>query len=449
MMPHSSFSYRVGAARECVTPSEPLWLAGYAARTGPARGKISDLNASAVAFEDDTGQRFVIASVDLIAITPTISKPVYDVAFARHGLRREQVLLTATHTHYGPEFRPDKAFFFNIPPEYAAKLPAEAERLANALSRAIDAAWERLLPARLFFRSTTANFAHNRRRHGVKDGLPSAEDVVDHDVPVLDCVDPSGRRVAIIFGYACHNTTIPPDDYRYCGDWAGFTKERLEAANDGAVALFIPGAGADQDPEPSGSLELSQQYGRELADAIQRCLEVPGAEVSGPIRVASADVDLPLQAVTRELLQTMIDSGDPPRVKKGRFLLDQIIGGETLINSYSVPLQVVAFGRETLLITLSGEPVVDWAISLKAAFEQGERSKTEQLNSPRPGFSHVWVAGYCNDMFGYLPTRRVLAEGGYEAGRATLWSWLPAPFTADVEDRIMAATQRLVEVVSC
>src|ERR1700761_6345370 len=104
MMPHSSFRYRVGAACECTTPNEPLWLAGYAARTGPARGKISELYASAAAFEDDTGQRFVIASIDLIAITPTISKPVFDAAFARHGLRREQVLLTATHTHYGPEF---------------------------------------------------------------------------------------------------------------------------------------------------------------------------------------------------------------------------------------------------------------------------------------------------------------------------------------------------------
>jgi hypothetical protein len=448
MMPHSSVRYRVGAACECITPSEPLWLAGYAARTRPARGKISDLNASAVALEDDTGQRFVIASIDLIAMTPTISKPVYDVAFARHGLRREQVLLTATHTHYGPEFRPDKAFFFNIPPYYDAKLPAEAERLASALSRAIEAALVRLSPAQLFFRSTTASFAHNRRRHGVKDGQPSADDVVDHDVPVLDCVDRSGRRVAIVFGYACHNTTIPLDDYRYCGDWAGFAKERLEAANDGAVALFIPGAGADQDPEPSGSLELSQQHGRELADAIQRCLNGAGAEVSGPIRVASAEVDLPLQSVTGELLKTMIDSDDPPRVKKGRFLLDQIVGGETLINTYSAPLQVVAFGRETLLIALGGEPVVDWAISLKAAFDQGDRSKTEQTNSPRSGFPHVWVAGYCNDMFGYLPTGRVLAEGGYEAGRATLWSWLPAPFTADVEDRIMAATHRLVQVVS-
>lgn len=60
----------------------------------------------------------------------------------------------------------------------------------------------------------------------------------------------------------------------------------------------------------------------------------------------------------------------------------------------------------------------------------------------------VWVAGYCNDMFGYVPTRRVQAEGGYEAGRANLWSSMPAPFTEDVEDRISEAVRWLVERVS-
>jgi neutral ceramidase len=60
----------------------------------------------------------------------------------------------------------------------------------------------------------------------------------------------------------------------------------------------------------------------------------------------------------------------------------------------------------------------------------------------------VWVAGYCNDMFGYLPTRRVQSEGGYEGGRANLWSSIPAPFTEDVEDRVTDAVRRLVDRTS-
>jgi neutral ceramidase len=435
-----TFTYKAGASSRCITPDELVWLAGYAARTAPARGRISDLYASALAIEDEAGQRFVMASLDIIAITPIIAEPVAAAALARHGLARSQLLLAPTHTHYGPEFRPDKAVFFNIPSEYAAKLPAIAERFARALAETIGEALARLEPVRLFARTTTASFAHNRRRVGAASraaqrpprlGGPTAEDVVDHDVPVLECVDAAGNRKAIVFGYACHNTTIPPDDLRYCGDWAGFAKERLQQAYPGATAVFLPGAGADQDPEPSGSIELSRRYGQELANAVEKSLDAPGIEITGPIHAEWEDVLLALEPVTNEKIEQMLASSDSPQRVKAKFLLEKLDRGESLITSYAAPLQVVRFGNELLLIALSGEPVVDWALNLK-----------REVKGPCPRV--VWVAGYCNDMFGYVPTRRVKAEGGYEAGRASLWSSIPAPFTDDLEDRITAAVHRLV-----
>jgi hypothetical protein len=300
-------------------------------------------------------------------------------------------------------------------------------------------------------RHTTAGFAHNRRRRGVKDGNPSTEDIVDHDVPVLDCIDDAGKRKAIVFGYACHNTTIPADDLRYCADWAGFAREQLQQGNPNATALFVPGAGADQDPEPHGSVELSQQHGKELADAVQRTFDEQGTEVTGQIQMALEDVSLALDPVTPSQLDAMHQCDDPPKRIKARFLLDQLARGETLIASYSAPFQVVRFGDQLILIALSGEPVVDWARKLKqgaGSREQGIKPSVFNSLLPTPSSPLVWVAGYCNDMFGYLPTCRVQAEGGYEGGRANLWSWIPAPFTRDVEGTITAAVSRLVERVN-
>jgi hypothetical protein len=125
---------------------------------------------------------------------------------------------------------------------------------------------------------------------------------------------------------------------------------------------------------------------------------------------------------------------DPPKQVKGKFLLDQLDRGEPLITSYPAPLQVVHFGDELLMIVMSGETVVDWSLKFKRQFARDGRI--------------VWVAGYCNDMFGYIPTRRIQQEGGYEGGRATLWSWVPAPWASDVEDRITIAVTRLVDRVS-
>jgi neutral ceramidase len=439
-------SYHVGTATACITPEEPLWLAGYASRTSPARGIISDLYATALALEDEQGSRLVIASMDLIAITPVLADPAIETVRRRHGLSREQILLSATHTHYGPEFRPDKKVFFRIPDDFAGKFAAVGERLTAALVEVIDQAWNSLRPARLFARSTTVGFAKNRRQASIqgKSIVPAA---VDHDVNVLECVGEDGRRKAIVFGYACHNTTIPPDDLRYCGDWAGFAKEQLHRDNPEATVLFLPGAGADQEPEPRGSVELSRQHGLQMAHAVQETLKWPGEELIGPLSVNSEKIILPLEPVTQDSISRMLKGDDPPQQVKARYLAEMQARGDALITSYSAPIQIVRFGNRLLLIALSGEPVVDWAhrfkdmLSKRRGFPPTAASEGIELLETGPT---VWVAGYCNDMFGYLPTRRVQTEGGYEGGRAALWSWIPAPFADGVEECVMDAVLRLV-----
>jgi neutral ceramidase len=428
--------WRAGTASLIITPTEPYWLAGFAARTEPAKGTISDLKVSALALEDEAGGRLVIASADIIAITRAIAEPVIERVRRATGLPRERLILAASHTHFGPEPRPDKAIFFKIPPEYAAKIPVVAQNLIDALVQTITDAQNAMEPARLRANFAGATFAHNRRRDGVKGGNPSKEDIHDHGVPIIEVSDPASvyQRKAIVLSYACHNTTIPPEDCRYCADWAGFARDQLERDNRGATALFITGCGADQNPEPRGSVELSRQYGKELADAVQNQLDAtPGIELTGNIRVAMEEVPLALRPVTRDDLQAMLDSDDPPKKVKARFLLDQLARGEALMTSYPAPIQVIRLGDQLLMIVMSGEAVVDWSLKFERRFDD---------------VAPTWVAAYCNDMPGYIPTRRIQQEGGYEGGRANLWSWVPSPWTDDIEDRITTAVDRLVAAVT-
>ena len=418
--------WRAAAASTIFTPDEPVWLAGYAARTTPAHGKISDLRAKALALEDEAGVRLLLLTVDLIGTGPLVTAGVRQHLQRRHGLQEANVLFAASHTHYGPEVRPDKALFFGSPDPYVEKILSSATRVREALIEVSDRALAALRPAELFIRRTAATFADNRRAQG---------DVVDHDVPVLEVIAPDDRqRLAVVFGYACHNTTIPPEDGRYCGDWAGFAQERVEEENPGCTALFVTGAAADQNPHPRGSVELSRQYGRDLADAVVTSLATPGREVASRLRIALEKVDLPLQPVSLEVLQANAASADAPVARKARFLLEQIADGVPLKTSYPAPIHLVRLGEQLTLIAMPGEPVNDYAHRFKREF--GGEDTT------------VWVAGYCNDMFGYLPTARVQREGGYEGGRANLWSWIPAPFDETVENRIIEAVRRLIAGVS-
>ena len=118
-------------------------------------------------------------------------------------------------------------------------------------------------------------------------------------------------------------------------------------------------------------------------------------------------------------------------------LLADLKAGKPFIRSYPYPLQAWRFGGQQLLITLGGEPVVDWALKFKQEF------------GPQ-----TWVAGYCNDVMNYIPTLRVLNEDkpplaqprwGYEGAHATMVYGLPASRWADdVEDLISAGARRVV-----
>ena len=219
--------FKAGAASLRITPDEPMWLAGFAVRTEPAKGTLSDLYARALAIEDGRGGRVVIVSVDLIAVSKTVATKVCDEVKKRFGLSRDRVMLCATHTHYGPELRPDKVPFFHIPPEFAAKIQPFADRLSEQIVEVIGQSLSRLRPTWLRIAEMQATFAGNRR---------NSNDPIDHDVPVLIADD-----VGVVFGYACHNTTMPPADCLYSGDWAGFAAEEFEARFPGEVALFIAG----------------------------------------------------------------------------------------------------------------------------------------------------------------------------------------------------------------
>jgi hypothetical protein len=417
-------TWKAGAARTVITPAGSMWLAGWAARTGPSRGTLADLHARALAIEDPQGSRLVLLTVDLVAVSREIASAVAGQARRRWGLPRERLMIGASHTHCGPEVRPDKVPFFHIPPEYAAKIAPYVGWLTTRLVEVIGDAIAGVQPVRLSARQTSAPFAHNRRGSAV----------VDRDVPVLEVTGDDGRRRAVVFGYACHNTTMPPEDGRYCGDYAGFAQAALEADGQCGVALFLAGAGADQDPDPRGTIGLARQHGHTLADAVRGCLTTPDTRggVSGRLQVAYEEVSLDLQAIPhRDVLHAESASDDLPTRTKAEALRSRLERGEALDASYPCPLQVARVGDTLLLVAIGGEPVVDYARRIKARYEAPGRV--------------VWVAGYANDMFGYVPTARVLREGGYEGNRSVLWSQLPAPFAENTEARVMEGVARLVE----
>jgi hypothetical protein len=309
--------------------------------------------------------------------------------------------------------------------QYVAGLEAKLVEL-------IGQALKDVAPARVSYSHGRAGFAMNRRLPTAKgyQNSPYPDGPVDHDVPVLRVDDAQGKLRAVLFGYACHNTTL--SFYQYCGDYAGFAQQYVEEAHPGATALFITGCGGDQNPYPRGKLEQAQQHGRALANAVEAALLPVPRPVHGPLRAAFDEVTLQLvPPATRDELMQSLESKDRFARRKARLFLDELEKNGAIRSTYAYPIQVVQFGKDLTLIAMAGETVIDYALRLKREITGGT----------------VWVAGYSNDVFGYVPSVRVLKEGGYEAGDAFRYSIVPGPFAPSVEERIVGKVQDLVRRV--
>ncbi|MCO8121253.1 neutral/alkaline non-lysosomal ceramidase N-terminal domain-containing protein [Stieleria sp. TO1_6] len=437
--PGRNSAWKAGAAKVMITPEQSLWMAGYSARTRPADGKLTELWAKALVLEDSNGHRGVVLTLDLVGIDHTLSQALCDSLKTQYGLQRQQIAICTSHTHSGPvvghNLAPLHYLLLAEPQRQSvdAWVATFQEKVVAMVGEAID----RLAPSGLTWGSGTATFAVNRRENPAAmapqwrtDGKLLGPN--DHDVPVLAVRDADENLTAVLFGYACHATTL--SGYQWSGDYPGYAQIELENEHPGCVALFFAGCGADQNPLPRSNVTLAQHYGRRLATAVDSVLMTTQMRpVEGALRTTFAEIDLPLDTLpTREEIELNSKSGNRYEEARATMLLDQIDGGIPLNQTYPYPVSVWSIGDQIRFVTLGGEVVVDYAIRLK-----NELAGTQ-----------TWVASYANDVMAYIPSRRVLGEGGYEGGGATVYYGLPTTWSPKIENEIVNEVHRQAELVS-
>jgi len=422
--------YKAGVARLIITPEKAIYLSGYANRTHPSEGKLHDLWAKALAIEDRRGGRAVFVTTDLVGLPRSITDVVAARALKEYGLDRARLVINSSHTHTGPLIRGNLANMFELGTEDQERVNEYSRQLTEKLVAVIGAALGDLAPASLSFGNGTAPFAINRREitpQGVKIGEnPSGP--TDHDVPVLKIAARDGKLRAVLFGYACHNTTLTGQFYQLSGDYAGFAQIAIEKANPGATALFLMLCGADANPHPRSSLEYAEKHGADLAAEVDRVLASHLQPVRGAILAAFQTVDLEFAIHTRETFESRLAEKNAFRVRHAKAMLATYDQGHP-IRRYPYPVQAIGFGKDLTVVALGGEVVVDYALRIKNEY----------------GSKGLIVAGYSNDVMSYIPSLRVLKEGGYEVSDSMIYYGMPGPYNEEVEDRIMRAVGQVMK----
>ena len=428
--PLDASGWKAGVAKVKITPEKPMWMMGYASRNKPASETMIDLWTRALAIEDPGGKRAVLITVEVSNTYRDLSQRVCRQLADKHGLPREAIAICATHTHSGPVVGNRAYFLFDQ--EHQQRKQEYDKTLERKLVAAADEAVRRLSACRLTWGVGQATFAVNRRnnRAAKVPDLRAAGKLkgpVDHDVPALFVHDKSGRPMGIATGYACHATVL--NGYEWSGDWPGFAQLEIEQDNSSAVALVWAGCGGDQNPLPRRQVEFAQEYGRQIARAANDARGQRRPPIEGKLKCQYAEIDLPWAHIpSREELQSDCTSKNRYVVARAKQLLGVLDREGQIAPAYPYPVQTWQLGNGPTLVFLGGEVVVDFSLRLKSEL----------------GTERTWVVAYANDGMAYIPSERVLREGGYEGATAMIYYGQPSPWAPGVEQRIVDEVHRQV-----
>ncbi len=411
----------VGAAAVDITPAYPVRLSGYGNRREPNQGVAQHIFAKALAIGTDEEGPAVLVTVDNCAVPGSMRYAVLIRLGEKTKVRNERFAIASSHTHCAPMLAGvlPNLFGRDIPAEHMAAIERYTRELTEKIEQVVLAALADRQPAQLAWGIGKVGFAANRRSFSLKP--------IDHDLPVLRVTGPDGKVRAIFTSYACHCTTIGIEAIH--GDWAGCAQEALQREFPGAVALTALGCGADQNPNPRRTMELVLQYGEALGAEAKRLVHGTLTPVSGPLECRTKQIELAYDKLpTREEWQALAESKTAAIAYHAKKNLDRLDRGEKIPTHLPYLVQTWNFGNGLAMVFLPGEVTVDYGLRLKREYDR----------------SRLWVNGYSNDVPCYIPSRRVLEEGGYEGAGAMVYYDRPTKFALDVEERIIAAVHEVM-----
>lgn len=412
----------VGIGRKVITPQEPMWMTGYAGRDKPSTGKVHDLWAKAIVIQENQSNKVIIVTTDLLGLSHEVVESVADTIIKKYGINRSQLLMNASHTHSGPMVWPNLGGIASYTPEQQQIVSRYSQQLAQDITGAIDQALNNMQPMVITTGHGSAYFAVNRRVHtdkGMVIGV-NKDGPVDHDVPVIKFTTHDGAIKAVLFGYACHNTTVPGDNLLMNGDYAGFAQAELEKTYPGATAMFIMGCAGDQNPNPRGTIAWAEMHGKELAAAVVKVLSTKLSPVGSTVKTAYETTLLDVKPYDIATYQKDVTGANVYLQRRAKLMLEAYNKGWS-VNAFPYRVQAVRLGKDITILALGGEVVVDYSLMTKRKYQN----------------ENLFVAGYCNEVTCYIPNKRILAEGGYEAEDNMIYYSMAGPFADSIEDRIV------------
>ena len=409
-----------GTATVDITPAEPIRLNGFGGRRQESQGIRQRLFARALACGRTASDTVIILTVDTLGIPDELSQRVWQNVAQKTQIPRENLAICATHTHSAPMIVgcANTLFGTPIPADHWQRIVAYTAFLEKQLVDAAVSAFRNRQPAVLSWGIGTVGFAENRR---------TPRGPVDHRLPLLAVHSPDGTLRSVLVSYACHCVTL--SDNLVSGDWAGYAAEHLQRLYPSCQPMIAIGCGADANPR-GGVLgdraDVADSLGLELAQAVQKTVQAGLQTIAAVPRSTLEHISLKLAPLPDRSEWERRATADNAVGHHARVQLQRLAAGTPLPTEIPVPIQTIRFDDRMAMVFLPGEAVADY--SLRLLRELPDQS--------------LWIAAYSNACPGYVPSERVLQEGGYEGGSATVYYDIPGPWAPGLEEQLISAVGR-------
>ena len=419
----------VGSSKVDVTPKFPVVLAGYGGRTKEFDGIDTKLWARCLVIGKDNPAVLVV--IDNCGITSKIRNDLAE-RIKKFGISESNLVISATHTHNAPSLRGYAPILWagRTSPNQEDRIDKYTSFLIDQMESLVGNALENREPMKLSWGRGEVQFGGNRRiiRDGKWAGFGFQRNgPVDHSLPVMVATDLKGETRVIWSNYACHCTTIGGRNH-INGDWAGYANELIEKNNKSAISLLTIGCGADVGPQPSGGSKDAIKHGSAISKEVNKVISDDMTPLPGVTETAVKELQLPLQKPKdRKNWQSQLKVGGF-HTELAKSMLKKIDEEGSISSEVKYPIHTWKFGQELAVVFLAGEVVVDYAVRFNKEFD----------------WKRLWISAWANDMPGYIPSRRILDEGGYEAEFSQVYYDLPGPYLPEVEDIVTSGVRALL-----
>ena len=426
----AEINVQVGVAKVDVTPREPVVLAGYGGRTKAFDGIDSPLWARSLVIGGE--EPAVIVVVDNCGV-PGKLRSLLAERLSKRGIPEKNLVVAATHTHNAPNLRGYAPILWagRTNPSQEKGIDNYTNFLIDKMETVVTEALKKREPMQLSWSRGTVQFGGNRRliREGKWAGFGFQRNgPVDHSLPVLVARDDKGNARAVWANYACHCTTVGSRNH-VDGDWAGYANEMIEKEFKSAVSLMTIGCGADIGPQPSGGLVDARRHGSSIAKEVKNLLEKEMIPLPGVTSVTGTNAKLPLiEPLPRKHWEAQKSAGNF-HGELAKEMLSQLDSNGKIPSEVDYPVHSWKFGDQLAMVFLAGEVVVDYSVRLNRELD----------------WKRLWISAWANDMPGYIPSKRILKEGGYEAEFSQVYYGLPGPYLPEVEDNVVSAVTGLLQ----